>query len=747
MLVNAGGSVHNSGMRNEELPEQVRAMCRLSYFPIAATVPGGLLLTLLMGPTVGMTGKCLWVGALGAVSVVRAALCYLYLRRPRGVEETRRWLWLLLGLKGLAGFTWSFAATLLLPIDVPIREALTMEVLVGVVAFGFLSLSMVPGAFAIFAGTIMVPAAYWQFSHGEWPRPLAGSLFLLFLMVMIVGSARVARLTRSQLQAVRENRELSERLRAERDAAFRIGDQLRAAGETKSRFLSHVSHELRTPLTVILGYSDMLLRDPRERQKPEALEQIRSAGRFLLGIVNDLLDLSSAEAGRLKLETSDFSITRLLDEVVAELRVQPEARRLEISRRIAADVPAWVRSDRGRIHQLFLNLGVNALRFTPAGRVELVLRRAAGEGTGLRLRGEVLDTGIGLSREQQARLFQPFTQIEDPASRHSGGVGLGLAICRSIVEQMGGTIGVESIPGAGSTFWFELPVQLAGENVAGREAAAHASVALAGAVLVAEDTAPIRELLTRFLQDAGCAHVTAVESGTEFVAAARATHYDLMLVDRRLPGMDGLDAIRIVRAAERAEGRYRRPIVIVTASVMSDDLAACLQAGADAVVRKPLDLERLAELLGQWLAPARHGPTAAHATSALARRALVADDHAANRNLVRMMLEQEGFSPVTAVANGEEALAACERERFELLLLDWKMPVLDGLQVVQRVRAQERRLDQPRARIVMVTGRIGPGDLDTCMAAGADACVAKPYTPEELLAAVAAAPAAAHRQQ
>ncbi|MFO1427417.1 MAG: ATP-binding protein [Steroidobacteraceae bacterium] len=595
-------------MRDDELPEQVRTMCRLTFLPLAATVPGGMILAWVMGPSADMRSKTLWVGALAATSIVRIIHCHLYLRVQRTVDETLRWLWPMLLLIGLAGFVWSFAATSLLPMGVPLREALTMEVLVGVVAFGFLSLSMVPGAFPIFAGAIMIPAAAWQFSHGEWPRPLAGLLFLLFLLVMTVGSMRVVRLTRSQLRAVRENRELSERLRAERDAAFRMSDQLRTASEAKSRFLSHVSHELRTPLTVILGYSDMLLRDSRERQRPEALEQIRNAGRFLQRIVSDLLDLSSAEAGRLKLDTSDFSVARLLDEIVAELHIHPEARDLRIVRRIEPDVPAWIRSDRGRIHQLFLNLGVNALRFTSAGRVELVLRRVATDGRVVRLRGEVIDTGAGLAREQQARLFQPFTQIGDPATRPAGGVGLGLAICRSIVEQMGGTIGVESAPGQGSTFWFELPVQLAGKEAASGDTVSRLPVALAGAVLLAEDTAPIRELLARFLREAGCLPVTAVDNGTDLVDAARAGRFDLLLVDRHLPGMDRLEAIQAARAHERAERADRRPIVVVAASVMSDDLTACLDAGADAVVQKPLDMDRLGELLGQWLATARRAP-------------------------------------------------------------------------------------------------------------------------------------------
>ena len=571
---------------NPDLPAQMRAMCRLGQVPLAATIPGGVLLAVIMGSTVSLAGRLAWLGVLSLSSIARIGLCRSYLRRERSPAETRAWVRTMLVLTACAGLTWSFAGTLLLPLGVPVRETLTSEVVIGVVAFGFLSLSLVPGLFPAFASAIMLPAAAWQFMHAQWPRPLAGSLYLLFLAVMVLGSIRITRLTRSQIEVTRENEELLARLREERDAAFRINDQLRAASQARSRFLGQVSHELRTPLTVILGYSDLLLRDERERARPKVLEQIRDAGRFLLGIVNDLLDLASAEAGRLKLEMTDFSLPRLLDEVMAELRVNPLARDLRIERHLDPQVPAWVRSDRGRIHQLLLNLGTNALRFTPAGAVEIRLRRvASGDGT-LRLRGEVADTGIGLSAEQQARLFQPFTQVGGSASAANGGVGLGLAICRSIVEQMGGSIGVESAPGAGSVFWFELPVRAAGEAAAEFAGGRPAQAALAGSVLVAEDSAPIRELLERFLRDAGCERVVGVASGTDLLQRAAAEEFDLLLVDRQLPGRDGVEAIREIRAGSPSDQTFAHRLAPL---IVSSDIRIGLATQPTLFCANPLE--------------------------------------------------------------------------------------------------------------------------------------------------------------
>jgi len=722
-------------MRGEDelLPDQVALTCRLLYGPAAATVPAATVVALAMGPTVSAGARIAWVAALGLLAGARAFASHRYLAQPRSPAEARRWLWLFLGLAMLVGAIWSLGGTVLLPVNQPVRETLTMMCLIATLAAGLGALSAVGGAYAALAVPFVLPMAAWQIATGFWPRQLLGVIYLIFLLVMAGAAARAARSTREQLRLARENAELVARLRAERDALDRLNEQLRVSSEAKSHFLGHMSHELRTPLTVILGYSDLLLRDETERRRAESLERIKSAGGALLAIVNDLLDVASIDAGRLTLHASDFAPAELLDEVVGLLRSHRESRDLEILATLDATLPGRVHADRERLRQMLLNFGVNALRYTPHGRVQLAIRRAAVAEPGLWLRIEVADTGVGIAAESQARLFQAFAQV-GPDGARGGGAGLGLAINRSIVERMGGRIGVKSAPGEGSVFWFEVPVEpAASAPPPAVRFGARVPETFRGSILVAEDLAETRELLARFLREAGCAPVVAVEDGRALLAAALAVPYDLLLVDWRMPVIDGLSAIAELRAHERAAGRAPTPIVVLTASALPDDRARCLAAGADAVVEKPVDLDRLAAVLSRWLnsgAP----PAPVTPPNAARRAVLVADDHAGNRQLLRELLEEDGFGRVEAVGTGLEAVAAWEQGIFDVVLLDWQMPGLDGLGALKHIRALERELGRPRTAVLIVTGRMSDAERAACFAADADGCVAKPYTPQELLA-------------
>jgi CheY-like chemotaxis protein len=265
---------------------------------------------------------------------------------------------------------------------------------------------------------------------------------------------------------------------------------------------------------------------------------------------------------------------------------------------------------------------------------------------------------------------------------------------------------------------------------------------LGGAVLIAEDVPATRDLLAGFLREAGCAPIAEVGSGPELLDAWRAARFDLMLVDWQMPELDGLSALALIRAEERERGFERTPVVVVTASAMPGDRERCLDAGADAVIEKPIDLERLAQVLARWLTPAPAPavvPWPGAAQAGGGRAVLVAEDHAGNRELVRSLLAEEGFARVDAVGTGLEAVAAWQQGGDDVMLLDWHMPGIDGLEALRRIRAGERELGRPRAALVMVTGRLSDADRAACFAAGADECVAKPHTPDELLAGIARA--------
>ncbi|HVJ52638.1 MAG TPA: response regulator [Aliidongia sp.] len=359
-----------------------------------------------------------------------------------------------------------------------------------------------------------------------------------------------------------------------------------AANAAKSRFLATMSHELRTPLTGLIGFAELLLRKdfpPADRQR--FLELLRDSARTLLALVNDILDLSKIEAGKLELEQIPFELRPLISGCSVLASLQAEARGLTLAATVADDVPVWLSGDPMRLRQVVLNLLANAVKFTEYGRVELDVRMR----DGLML-VTISDTGMGIPAGQFDRLFRPFSQLEDSTSRRFGGTGLGLSICREIVEAMGGTIGAESVAGQGSKFWFSLPVTAAEEPLrpdAGADAPGQSLPARF--VLLAEDDPVIQILIVTALEMTGH-RVVQVDDGQAAVEAARAQRFDVILMDLQMPVMDGLAATQAIRAAETDR---HVPIIALTANARSEDAERCRAAGMDEFLSKPVDLDQL----------------------------------------------------------------------------------------------------------------------------------------------------------
>ena len=390
--------------------------------------------------------------------------------------------------------------------------------------------------------------------------------------------------------------------------------QAEAANRAKSAFLANMSHEIRTPMNAIVGLTHLMLRaDPTPRQAGR-LAKMDAASRHLLSIINDILDLSKIEAGRMELEQTDFPLGAILDHVHSLLAEQARAKGLTIE--VDGDsVPLWLRGDPTRLRQALLNYAGNALKFTETGFIALRARLLEDDGDKLRVRFEVQDTGIGIAPEQLASLFSAFTQADASTTRKYGGTGLGLAITRRLAQLMGGEAGAESVPGQGSTFWFTvrlgrghgiLPAAL---GVLEPDAEAALRQRHGGArLLLAEDNAVNREVALELLHGAGLV-VDAAENGQQAVAKARATPYDLILMDMQMPVMDGLEATRSIRALP---GNENLPILAMTANIFEEDRRACLDAGMDGFVTKPVDPQQLFASLLNWL-PAR--PEGASTTS------------------------------------------------------------------------------------------------------------------------------------
>ena len=402
-----------------------------------------------------------------------------------------------------------------------------------------------------------------------------------------------------RVDAQRARRDLGETQAHRDDALHRLElalDEAEAASRAKSDFLATLSHEIRTPLNGILGMSEAMAAGTLDDAQRERLEVVRQCGQALLAQVSDVLDLAKIEAGKLRLEEIEFDLGLLVDGAAGAFAVLAKAKGLAF--RVEIDAARGVyRGDPTRLRQVLYNLFSNALKFTETGAITI-----EAQPTGGGMRFSVRDSGIGMTAEVAAGLFEKFGQGEASIARRFGGTGLGLAICRELVAMMGGQISVASAPGEGACFAFDLPLVRVATPTAGRPiAAAHDGADLAALRVLAADDNPINRLVLQTLLAQSGLHLEVVEDGRAALEAWRAGAFDVILMDVRMPGMDGVEATRAIRRAEAAQGRPRTPIIALTADVMSHQLAEFTAAGMDAHVAKPVETARLFEAIERVL--------------------------------------------------------------------------------------------------------------------------------------------------